>query len=107
MIADERGGNGLFVLTGSEQFRLSDAINRSLAGRTALLRLLPFSLLERQRAGAGGAVDEILYSGFYPRIIDQGINPTQALADYLRPTPGLTVQTPILSDLGLSIPVTH
>ena len=82
VIADERGGNGLFVLTGSEQFRLSDAINQSLAGRTALLRLLPFSLVERQRAGAGGAVDDILYSGFYPRIIDQGLNPTQALADY-------------------------
>ena len=82
VVADERGGNGLFVLTGSEQFRLSDAINQSLAGRTALLRLLPFSMTERQRAGEPGAVDEILYSGFYPRIIDQRLNPTQALADY-------------------------
>ena len=82
VLADERGGNGLFVLTGSEQFRLSDAINQSLAGRTALLRLLPFSMTERQRAGAPGAVDEILYCGFYPRIIDQHLNPTQALADY-------------------------
>ena len=51
VLADERGGNGLFVLTGSEQFRLSDAINQSLAGRTALLRLLPFSLRERRRTG--------------------------------------------------------
>ena len=81
-IADERGGNGLFVLTGSEQFRLSDAVSQSLAGRTALLRLLPFSMTERQRAGAPGAVDEMLYCGFYPRIIDQHLNPTQALADY-------------------------
>ena len=82
VIADEMGRNGLFVLTGSEQFRLSDAINQSLAGRTALLRLLPFSLTERQRAGVGGSVDDILYSGFYPRIIDQGLDPTQALGDY-------------------------
>ena len=82
VIADERGQNGLFVLTGSEQFRLSDAINQSLAGRTALLRLLPLSLTERQWAGVGGSVDDILYSGFYPRIIDQGLNPTQALGDY-------------------------
>ena len=82
VIADERGRNGLFVLTGSEQFRLSDAINQSLAGRTALLRLLPFSLTERQRAGASGSVDDILYSGFYPRIIDQALHPTQALGDY-------------------------
>ena len=82
VIADERGENGLFVLTGSEQFRLSDAISQSLAGRTALLRLLPLSLTERQRASVGGLVDDILYSGFYPRIIDQGLNPTQALGDY-------------------------
>ena len=68
VLADEMGRNSLFVLTGSEQFRLSDAISQSLAGRTALLRLLPFSLAERQRAGASNAIDEILYSGFYPRI---------------------------------------
>ena len=42
VVADERGGNGLFVLTVSEHFRLTDAISQSLAGRTALLRLLPF-----------------------------------------------------------------
>ena len=82
VLADERGGTGLFVLTGSEQFRLSDAIGQSLAGRTALLRLLPFSLRERRRTGASDAIDDILYSGFYPRILDQGLDPRQALGDY-------------------------
>ena len=82
VLADERGRNGLFVLTGSEQFRLSDAISQSLAGRTALLRLLPFSLAERRRTGASEAVDDIIYSGFYPRIHDQGLEPRQALGDY-------------------------
>ena len=82
VLADEKGRNGLFVLTGSEQFRLSDAIGQSLAGRTALLRLLPFSLAERQLTGASTAVDDILYSGFYPRIHDQGLDPRQALGDY-------------------------
>ena len=82
--ADERGRNGLFVLTGSEDFRFSQAISQSLAGRTAQLHLLPFSLTERRQAGGSGAVDDILYSGFYPRIIDQGLaqTQTQALADY-------------------------
>ena len=82
VLADERGRNGLFVLTGSEQFRLSDAISQSLAGRTALLRLLPFSLAERCRTGASEALDDIIYSGFYPRILDQGLDPRQALGDY-------------------------
>ena len=82
VLADERRRNSLFVLTGSEQFRLSNAISQSLAGRTALLRLLPFSLAERRRAGASLAVDDMLYSGFYPRILDQRLEPRQALGDY-------------------------
>ena len=82
VLADERGHNSLFVLTGSEQFRLSNAISQSLAGRTALLRLLPFSLTERRRTGASNEVDDIIHSGFYPRILDQGLEPRQALADY-------------------------
>ncbi len=82
VLADENGGNSLYVLTGSEQFRLSDTISQSLAGRTALLCLLPFTIDERRRAGAGGSVDDILYSGFYPRIHDQKLEPRQALGDY-------------------------
>ncbi len=83
VFADARGRNSLFVLTGSEQFRLSDAIGQSLAGRTALLRLLPFSLAERRRTGASNTVDDILYSGCYPRIHDRKLEPWQALGDYV------------------------
>ena len=82
VIADESGRNSLYVLTGSEQFRLSNAISQSLAGRTALLRLLPLSVAERRRMGGGGQVDDILYSGFYPRIFDHDLDPHQALGDY-------------------------
>ncbi len=82
VLADEAGRNSLFVLTGSEQLRLSDAIGQSLAGRTALLRLLPFSLAERQRTGAREGIDDILYTGFYPRIHDRGLEARQALGDY-------------------------
>ena len=82
VLADELDQNGLFVLTGSEQIALSDAINQSLAGRTALLRLLPFSLSERRQTGASDDVDDILYSGCYPRIHDQKLEPRQALRDY-------------------------
>ncbi len=83
VMADEQGGNGLFVLTGSEQFRLSDAVSQSLAGRTALLRLLPFTLAERRSAGGDDAINDVIYSGFYPRIFDRGLEPRQALGDYL------------------------
>jgi len=82
VLADEVRRNSLFVLTGSAQFPLAGAISQSLAGRTALLRLLPFSLAESHRAGASGRIDDLMYSGFYPRIHDQHLEPRQALADY-------------------------
>ncbi len=82
VLADEKKCNSLFVLTGSENFQLSQAITQSLAGRTALLHLLPFSLAERAETGAGDSLDDILYSGFYPRIYDQRIEPRQVLGDY-------------------------
>ena len=80
--ADERRENSLCILTGSEQFKLSDAINQSLAGRVAPLRLLPFSLAERRRAKPEESIDELLYRGFYPRILHQDLEPRQAYAAY-------------------------
>ena len=82
VLVDERRENGLFVLTGSQHFGLSNAISQSLAGRTALLRLLPFSLAERLGAKTSGSVDDLLYSGFHPRVFDHELEPRQAYADY-------------------------
>ena len=82
VLVDEDSGNGLYVLTGSEQFGLSASVSQSLAGRTGLLRLLPFSLYELQTAGSSDDVDNVLHTGFYPRIHDRGLDPVQALGDY-------------------------
>lgn len=79
---DERGRNGMFVLTGSEQFRLSETISQSLAGRTAILRLLPFTIEEAETIRPPMSIDELLFTGFYPRIYDQALHPPQALGDY-------------------------
>ena len=57
-------------------------ISQSLAGRTAPLRLLPFSLAERRRARPHESVDELLHRGFYPRILDQDLEPRQAYEAY-------------------------
>ena len=82
VLADEKRKNSLFILTGSENLTLSQSVSQSLAGRTALLRLLPFSLPELRRTGADDSIDHMLYSGFYPRIHDQGLDPQQVLGDY-------------------------
>ena len=76
---------GRFVLTGSHQFELMSQVSQSLAGRTAVLRLLPFTLAEVHRLRGGMASQDLaqtLLTGFYPRIHDQSLDPSQALADY-------------------------
>lgn len=79
---DEVRRNGLFVLTGSQQLEISQTVGQSLAGRTAVARLLPFSVNEARQLDPSPDIDVLLYTGFYPRIYDQRINPTQALSDY-------------------------
>ena len=81
-IVDEKKINGMFILTGSQQFEVSDSISQSLAGRTAIVKLLPFSITEVENNYKFYSVEELLFKGFYPRIYDQNIDPTQALADY-------------------------
>jgi len=82
-IIDSENEPGRFILTGSQQFEVMNTISQSLAGRTALLKLLPLSLSELKRTHPPGNIDRFLLTGFYPRIHDQGLNPTQALGDYL------------------------
>jgi len=82
-IVDEDDILGQFILTGSEQFELTGAISQSLAGRTALLRLLPFSYEELYGESGQDQVDDCLYKGFYPRIHDKDLNPTEALSFYV------------------------
>ncbi len=77
---------GQFILTGSQQFELMTQVTQSLAGRTGLLRLLPLTLAETQRFSTNRAtkqtLPEVLRRGFYPRIHDHKLDPSQALADY-------------------------
>ncbi len=82
-IVDEQRTPGLFVLTGSQQFEIMSGISQSLAGRTALLKLLPLSIHELNGVYNISSVDHLLLSGFYPRIYDMSLNPTQALGDYI------------------------
>ena len=79
---DEGGIPGRFILTGSQQFEVLNTVSQSLAGRTALLKLLPFSMAELGRDFLPSSLDRLLLTGFYPRIYDQQLDPTQTLGDY-------------------------
>ncbi len=80
---DETGRNGMYVLTGSANLPLMASVGQSLAGRTAIGRLLPFSLAELGPEADRFSADELLFHGFYPRLHDQRLDPVQALGDYL------------------------
>lgn len=50
-VADAAARMGLFVLTGSQNLSLLSRVTQSLAGRTALVELLPLSVGELRAAG--------------------------------------------------------
>ncbi len=83
-LVDDNGDSGQFILTGSAQFELMDSINQSLAGRTALLKLLPFTLDEAYlKRKSAPKIDELLFKGFFPRIFDKHLNPQEAMSFYV------------------------
>ncbi|MBS1225663.1 MAG: family ATPase [Proteobacteria bacterium] len=75
---------GLFLLTGSQQFGLLSGVTQSLAGRTAFVELLPFSIPELEQAGVRPAsLDEMLFTGGYPPLYDRGLRPRDWLSAYV------------------------
>jgi uncharacterized protein len=83
-IVDQKQTPGMFILTGSQQFDLLETISQSLAGRTALVRLLPYTLAEAYGPGlADVSLDRVLFTGFYPGIFHRGLNPTEAMMFYV------------------------
>ncbi len=83
-IVDKNQKKGEFILTGSSQFELSRNISQSLAGRTALLKLFPFSYTEIYTKGepAREWINRVIYTGFYPRIFKDKLDPTDYLSAY-------------------------
>jgi len=81
---DADGRMGLFVLTGSQHFGLMSKVTQSLAGRTAFLELLPFSVDEVERTGAGlSDLDAMLFTGGYPPLYDRRLSPREWFPAYV------------------------
>lgn len=84
VIVDEHKQNGRYILTGSHQLDLHEKITQSLAGRTALLNLLPLSIGELLRYQTIPDENYLLYNGFLPRIYSEQQQPTKAYRNYLQ-----------------------
>jgi predicted AAA+ superfamily ATPase len=75
---------GRWILTGSQNLSLLASVSQSLAGRTAMLHLLPLSRGEACRFPKYPAtLDATLLTGGYPRILDQDLNPPEWLEAYV------------------------
>ncbi len=81
---DEDNRMGLFILTGSQQFGLLENITQTLAGRIAMIQLLPFSSSELTSSDQRPkTIDELLVKGSYPPIYDRQLNPSIWQANYI------------------------
>ncbi len=75
---------GRWVLTGSQNLSLVESVNQSLAGRTAVHHLLPLARSEVVRfSNYPKTLEEAVFSGGYPRIYDQGLDPSEWLRSYV------------------------
>lgn len=82
---DNINKEGMYLLAGSHNFLLMEKINQSLAGRTAILKLLPFSHYELTTGGViQSSVDDEIFKGSYPRIYDKDIAPADYYPFYIQ-----------------------
>lgn len=71
------------ILTGSAQLTLLANISQTLAGRTAIIELLPLSCQELKKV-APKSLEDLFFRGFYPRLYKEKISPSDWHQDYVK-----------------------
>jgi len=75
---------GYFILTGSQNFLMMEAVSQTLAGRVALCTLLPCSTSELSHANLlAPTLDEAILRGSYPRPLVHNLDPSDWCQDYI------------------------
>jgi uncharacterized protein len=82
---DDQKKMGFFILTGSQNFLLNQAISQTLAGRISIQTLLPLSIFELQKARMlPDDVSQYLVKGSYPRLYDTKATPEDWYLSYIQ-----------------------
>lgn len=85
LAVDSKKRPGYFVLTGSQNFLMNQAISQSLAGRVGILTLLPLSIHElTENQLTNSDYDNIILNGCYPRIYAEHFTPLQLYPTYIQ-----------------------
>lgn len=83
-VVDSDPRTGRFILTGSQQFGMIEAITQSLAGRVSLLQLHPFSITELQTVNKSPKdLDTLLAGGLFPPLYDRDLDAHAWLQSYI------------------------
>ncbi len=81
---DRNRKKGQYILTGSQQIPLKEAVSQSLAGRTSILNMLPLSLMELGLEGIRLERDVQLLAGNMPYLYaNDGISPSEYYKSYI------------------------
>jgi len=83
VISDEQKTNGQYILSGSQSFLLNNHISQSLAGRVSVNVLLPFDITELETIYDYSPA-ELILKGFYPRLHEHKIAPSDFYPSYLQ-----------------------
>ena len=75
---------GQFILTGSQQTQLAEAVDESLAGRTSVLDLLPLSAQELSGVLGNLSTDDCMVRGFMPELYSRRKNAFNYYRNYFR-----------------------
>lgn len=94
---DSKRGNGRYILTGSSQPLLRNNISQTLAGRTAVLELMPYSLQEISKYSSKLNAFDLIVRGSFPRVYEEKVKPDRFYKSY--------VQTYIERDVRLMVNV--
>lgn len=82
---DEKPAMGRFVITGSQNILLNQHVNQTLAGRVALMTLLPLSIEEMRGADIlPKTAASAIFQGAYPRVYQHQADPVVFAESYIR-----------------------
>ena len=68
LLVDENQQTGMYILSGSQNFLVMEKISQSLAGRSAVFSLLPFSYPELAATNVFPDTNQMIVNGFFPRL---------------------------------------
>ena len=84
-LLDETKKEGLFILTGSNNFLLQESVSQTLAGRIGYIDLLPLCYTEIKEFGnKHRSTNELILNGCYPELFDKKRTPGIWFQAYIR-----------------------